>query len=227
MTTTTTTSALVPGYLDVTRLAVASFLARYREPTRTAYTQDLNAFLGWCDTFDREVLRVTRGELEMYVRCLESRDYAAATIARRFGTDATFYNYAVVDGVVPANPAAAVTRPKVAWEGQSARCCTAGVRCPAGRGPNLRPERPRPGLPARHARTARVGGMRERHHRHPLRGLATSCCTCSARALSQPTSRCPSRCCGPCGRPSTPAPRGRSCGPGPDGGCTQPEPAGH
>ena len=34
MTTTTTTSELVPGYGDVTRLAVASFLARYREPTR-------------------------------------------------------------------------------------------------------------------------------------------------------------------------------------------------
>ena len=29
--TTTTTSELVPGYLDVTRLAVTSFLARYRE----------------------------------------------------------------------------------------------------------------------------------------------------------------------------------------------------
>jgi len=73
MTTTTTTSGLVPGYLDVTRLAVASFLARYREPTLTAYTQDLKAFLGWCQTYDREVLRVTRGELEMYVRYLESR----------------------------------------------------------------------------------------------------------------------------------------------------------
>jgi len=118
MTTTTRTSALVPGYLDVTRLAVASFLARYREPTLTAYTQDLKAFLGWCQTFDREVLRVSRGELEMYVRYLESREYAAATIARRFGTVATFYKYAVIDGVIPANPAAAVTRPKVAWEGQ-------------------------------------------------------------------------------------------------------------
>jgi len=54
----------------------------------------------------------------MYVRYLESRGYAAATIARRFGTVATFYKYAVIDGVIPANPAAAVTRPKVAWEGQ-------------------------------------------------------------------------------------------------------------
>jgi len=115
---TTTTTQLVPGYLDVTRLAVGSFLARYREPTLTAYTQDLRAYLGWCQTYDREVLRVTRGELEMCVRHLESRGYAAATVARRFGTVATFYKYAVIDGLIPADPATAVTRPKVAWEGQ-------------------------------------------------------------------------------------------------------------
>ncbi len=39
-------------------------------------------------------------------------------MARRFGTVATFFEYAVIDGVMPANPATAVTRPKVAWEGQ-------------------------------------------------------------------------------------------------------------
>ncbi len=122
--TTTTTTELGPGYLDVTRLAVVSFLARYREPTLTAYTQDLKVFLGWCQTYDREALRVSRGELESYVRHLEGRGYAAATVARRFGTVATFYNYAVIDGVIPANPAAAVSRPKVAREGRSAPCCT-------------------------------------------------------------------------------------------------------
>ena len=110
---TTVTTDLVPSYLDVTRLAVGSFLARYREPPLTAYTQDLKAYLGWCQQYDREVLRVTRGELEMYVRHLEGRGYAAATVARRFGTVATFYKYAFIDGVIPANPAAAVTRPKV------------------------------------------------------------------------------------------------------------------
>ena len=87
---TATTSKLVPPHLDMTRLAVASFLARYREPTLTAYTQDLKAYLGWCQVYDREVLRVTRGELEMYVRDLEGRGYAAATVARRFRTVATF-----------------------------------------------------------------------------------------------------------------------------------------
>ncbi len=94
------TTELLPGYLDVTRLAIASFLSRYREPTLTAYRQDLKAFVAWCQQYDLEVLRVTRGELEMYVRQLEGRGYAAATIARRFGTVATFYEYAVIDGVI-------------------------------------------------------------------------------------------------------------------------------
>lgn len=114
----TTTTELVPSYLDVTRLAVAGFLARYREPTLTAYTVDLKSFIGWCQSHDLELLRVSRGELEMYVRHLEGRRYAAATIARRIGTVATFYKYAVIDGVITTNPAAAVARPKVAWEGQ-------------------------------------------------------------------------------------------------------------
>src|SRR4051812_5211961 len=78
-----TAAELLPSYLDVTKLAVASFLARYREPTLTAYNQDLKAFLGWCRQSDLEVLRLTRGELEAYVRYLEGRGYAAATIARR------------------------------------------------------------------------------------------------------------------------------------------------
>jgi hypothetical protein len=80
------TTELVPTYLDVTRLAVCSFSARYREPTLTAYTQDLRAFLGWCQTHDHEPLRIARGELEMYVRHMERGGYAPATVARRFGT---------------------------------------------------------------------------------------------------------------------------------------------
>ena len=97
----------MPSYLEVTRLVVGSFLARYREPTLTAYTQDLQAFLGCCQAYDREPLRISRGELEMYVLHLESGGYAAATVARRFGTVATFYKFAVIDGLIPANPAAA------------------------------------------------------------------------------------------------------------------------
>ena len=41
---TAMTTDLVPGYLDVTRLALASFLARYREPTLTSYTRGCPGF---------------------------------------------------------------------------------------------------------------------------------------------------------------------------------------
>jgi hypothetical protein len=63
MATRTTRTELVPSHLDATRLAIA-FLVRYREPTLTAYTQDLRAFLGWCQARAREPLSVSRGELE-------------------------------------------------------------------------------------------------------------------------------------------------------------------
>jgi hypothetical protein len=71
-----TSKELMPSCLDVTRLAIGSFLARYREPTLDAHTQDLKAFLGWCQRYDLDVLRVTRGELAMYARHLVGRSYA-------------------------------------------------------------------------------------------------------------------------------------------------------
>lgn len=109
---------IVASYVDVTKMALVSFLARYREPTLTAYTVDLRLFIHWCRDHDVEPLRITRGAPEMYVRHLEGVGYAPATIARRFNTVASFFRYAVIDGIIPANPADAVTRPKVAWEGQ-------------------------------------------------------------------------------------------------------------
>jgi integrase/recombinase XerD len=111
-------SELVLSYLDVTKLALAGFLARYREPTLGSYQVDLRCYLRWCAEVEVEPLRVTRGQLELYVRRLESGGYAPATIARRFTTVAVFLKYAVIDGHIPSNPADAVTRPKVDWQGQ-------------------------------------------------------------------------------------------------------------
>jgi hypothetical protein len=75
-TTTRMTSDVVPSYLDVTRLALASFLARYREPTLSAYKQDLAAFLGWCERYDLQPLRVTRADSW---RCTCGTSSSAAT----------------------------------------------------------------------------------------------------------------------------------------------------
>jgi integrase/recombinase XerD len=107
-----------PSSPDVTDYALASFLARYRGATLRAYKQDLLAFLRWCATRQLEPLQVQRPHLELYLRWMEQQELAPATIGRRFGTVAGFFRYAVLDGHLPDNPALAVTRPRVSWEGQ-------------------------------------------------------------------------------------------------------------
>lgn len=49
MTTKTTTTEIAVGS-GCDEVGGGPFLARYREPTLTAYTQDLKAYLGWCQT---------------------------------------------------------------------------------------------------------------------------------------------------------------------------------
>src|SRR5437016_2272719 len=45
---------------DDARLAVGAFLARYGAPTRTAYSCDLRAWFGWCDTRGLRAFEVCR-----------------------------------------------------------------------------------------------------------------------------------------------------------------------
>ena len=95
------------------------------------------------------------------MRRLESRGYVAATVARRFGTVATLYPYAVIDGLMPANPADAVTRPKVTWERQHRtvlRPLEFAAVLSAAR--IVRSERSRTGVPAGDAGPAGVPNVR-------------------------------------------------------------------
>jgi integrase/recombinase XerD len=103
---------------DLTGFACASFSARYRDATLRAYGQDLGAFLRWCADRELVPLQAKRPHLELYVRWMEQRGYAPATIGRRFTTVAGFFKYAVIDGHLPTDPTLAVTRPKVPWEAQ-------------------------------------------------------------------------------------------------------------
>ena len=99
-------------------LAAAGFLARYREPTTSAYRVDLRCFWQWCLDRGLVPLGVKRGDLEFYLRDLEQRGYAPATISRRLSTVAGLFKYAVLDELVASNPTLAVTRPHVRWESQ-------------------------------------------------------------------------------------------------------------
>lgn len=107
MTTVSTATA------HVTHLAVAGFLARYREPTLSAYRRDLQCFWAWCLERDLSPLSARRPHLELYLRDLERRGYAPATVGRRLSTVAGMFKYAVLDELVAVNLTLAVGRPRV------------------------------------------------------------------------------------------------------------------
>lgn len=111
-------SDLQPVPTDPSSLAAAGFLARYREPTVSAYRNDLRCYWAWCDQHDLQPLHAQRAHLELYLRDLHDKGYAPATISRRLSTVAGLFRYAVIDEVVVKNPSLAVSRPKVQWEGQ-------------------------------------------------------------------------------------------------------------
>lgn len=125
----TAVDVLGPGELvevDPTKLAIFTFLARYRGLTLDGYKHDLSEYLGWCMSYRLAPLDATRGHLELYSRWLEERispatgrPLKAATVNRRLGTVLLFYKYAAIDDYIVKDPAAGVRRPKVDREQQA------------------------------------------------------------------------------------------------------------
>lgn len=111
-------AALPVTVIEPSEIAVAGFLARYREPTLSAYRRDLLCFWQWCADHQLPPLAVRRPHLELYLRDLQARGNAPATVSRRLSTVAGLFKYAVIDELVATNPTMAVTRPRVPWEGQ-------------------------------------------------------------------------------------------------------------
>ena len=78
-----------------------------------AYRSDLRRFFQWAADTGLEVLKATRPQIELYVRALEGRGFAATTIDRRLSTVCGYYRFAHIDGRIPSNPAQYVRRPKI------------------------------------------------------------------------------------------------------------------
>lgn len=98
-------------------LAVAGFLARYGEPTRSGYGFDLRCWFTWCEQAGIDIFDVRRPHIEVFARQLEETGrYARSTIKRRLSTIAGFYKFAAIDGYIDRSPAEHVRRPKVQGE---------------------------------------------------------------------------------------------------------------
>ena len=123
MTTATPSTALAtiqPAFTDPERLALAGFLAGFRDLTREAYALDLRQFTSWCRTRSVALFAVRRADIESFARELEARGRARATVTRRLCTIAGFYKYAVEEELLEHSPAAHVRRPRVDYESHAA-----------------------------------------------------------------------------------------------------------
>lgn len=109
------TQAFLNGALtrDEATMAFAAFLARYRGQTRYSYASDLRDWVGWCSRHGLPPLTAQRPHIELYLRDLEeNRHLAVSTVARRLSTLAGFYRVAAIDGLIAANPADYVAKPR-------------------------------------------------------------------------------------------------------------------
>jgi integrase/recombinase XerD len=100
---------------------VAAWLLGYdSERTRRAYARDLADWLAFCRQYGVQPLGALRAHVDAYARELaEARGQSPATVARRLSALASFYGYAVEEGVIPRSPLAHVRRPKVATDSPS------------------------------------------------------------------------------------------------------------
>jgi site-specific recombinase XerD len=103
-----------PALHNPVHLAVAGFLARYGEPTRSGYACDLRAWFAWCEQAGLPVLEAQRPHIELFARQLEEEaGLARSTVKKRLSTMAGFYKFAAIDGHILRSPAEHVRRPVV------------------------------------------------------------------------------------------------------------------
>lgn len=82
--------------------------------TREAYRDALDLFAAFlAEHRAGEVMQATRSHLDAWARAMEAAELKPATRARNIAALSSFYAFAVSEGVLAANPAKAVRRPKV------------------------------------------------------------------------------------------------------------------
>lgn len=105
-------SAVTDG--DVAMLE-ASFLAAYPIRTRQSYATDLRQWLAWLAGVEVDPLAAKRRHVLAWKSQLEER-LQPGTVARKLSAVSSFYQSAIADDAVEANPCAGVRRPRVSQD---------------------------------------------------------------------------------------------------------------
>ncbi len=99
---------------DRLHVAVAAYLARYKDLSRKHAATDLRAFTTWCQERGLQPLMAQRPHIELYVRWMqEQARYRPSTVSRRLSVVIGFFRTCVIDGVLEHSPADYVRRPHV------------------------------------------------------------------------------------------------------------------
>jgi site-specific recombinase XerD len=96
----------------------AAYLVRYRGNSRDAYRRDLQAWAQWCTAHHLPLLEARRQHVELWLRELEDAGEAPSTRKQRLAALSGYYQTAVDEGVLTANPAVRVRRPPVDEDSQ-------------------------------------------------------------------------------------------------------------
>jgi len=112
---TLSTTLVMGGHTAEEALAKRWLIAQPSPRTREAYAEAFTRFRAWLDgaKAGMGVLEAKRSHLDLWARLMEAEGLKPATRARNLSALSSFYGYAVSEGVLAANPAKAVKRPKV------------------------------------------------------------------------------------------------------------------
>ena len=103
-----------PAWASVVAAWQASLRSHH---TRIAYTADVRLFSEWLADNGGDMNEVSRGQIDLYARFLETR-YRPATVARKLAALASLFEYLESEGVIATNPTTKVKRPRVSADDQ-------------------------------------------------------------------------------------------------------------
>jgi integrase/recombinase XerD len=105
-------SVQASGYPDWDHLA-DWWLSRYKPSTQRTYAVYLPRWLAWCAGRGLEPLTARRGDIELWLRTVADSGLSRASIAAHYDAVASIYRLAHDEELIPVNPCARVTRPKI------------------------------------------------------------------------------------------------------------------